>query len=280
MTQSPELEGKNLASKIRYQWTSDFWDIYGHFFDIQENFNAEMGFVKRTGIRRSQIHVGYTPEPRLPGIKRLNPHANFTYATDQENVLLLREAHFHLQVDLIDGGRFGLSWNENHEFVDEPFEIQEDLTLPVDIYNDRFWRADLSTDKSRSLYAQTRYRWGGFYGGKSKELQLTGGFRPFTGLSGELGLTYNDVGLPQGDFINHLLLSRLTYSFSTRLFLMSLVQWNGETDDVSMNIRLHYIYRPGSDLFIVYNENRLVEGADIGIQDRTIAIKLNYLFNL
>ncbi len=280
LTQTPGLGGKNTASKFRFQWTSDFWNIYGHLFNIQENFNADMGFVKRTGIRRSQMYFGYTPEPALPGVKRLNPHVNFTYTTDQENVLLLREEHVHFQVDLINGGNFGFSWNENHEFVDVPFTIQENITIPVGIYTDRFLRADLSTDKSRNLYIQTRYRWGAFYGGKSKELDISGGFRPIPNLSGEISLLYNDIDLPQGDFVNHLLISKLAYSFSTRFFLMSLIQWNGETDDVSLNMRLHYIYRPGSDLYIVYNERRLVEGMDIGIQDRTIAIKLNYLFNM
>jgi hypothetical protein len=280
MTQTPALSGKNMASKFRFQWTSDLWDFSGQYFDIQENFNAEMGFVKRTGIRKSQLHLGYTPEPAIPGVRRLNPHATYKYTTDQENVLLLSENHIHMQVDLINGGRFGLSWNENHEYIDIPFPIQDDITIPVDIYTDQFWKADFTSDKSRNLYTQTRYRWGDFYGGKSKILNFSGGFRPIPSFSGEIDLEYNDVDLPQGNFINHILRTKLTYSFSVRLFLMSLIQWNGDTDDVSVNMRLRFIYRPGSDLYIVYNERRLVEGMGTGIQDRAIAVKFNYLFNL
>ena len=83
--------------------------------------------------------------------------------------------------------------------------------------------------------------------------------------------------MPQGDFTNHLLSARLSYSFSTRLALMSLVQWNSDVDRVDVNMRLNYIHRPGSDLFIVYNERREVEGLAAGILDRTLAVKFTYL---
>jgi hypothetical protein len=43
-------------------------------------------------------------------------------------------------------------------------------------------------------------------------------------------------------------------------------------------MRLNFIHRPGSDLFIVYNERREVEGLEAGILDRTLAVKFTYLF--
>lgn len=279
ITSTPGLKDKNHAAKLGFKWVSDYWDINGYVFDIQENFNAEMGFVRRTGIRRSQIHLGYTPEPDLPGIKRLNPHIFFTYTTDQNNRLLLRRKHAHFNVELINGGNVGIQWNEEHEYVDVPFPIQEDITIPIDTYTCPWWQLDLSTDKSRNIYTQVSYRWGNFYGGRSRIADFSGGFRPVPNLSGEVSLVYNDIDLPQGDFINHLLRSKLVYSFSTRISLMSLIQWNSDTGDVSTNIRLRFIHTPGSDLYIVYNERRLIEGLETGIQDRTIAIKCNYLFN-
>jgi len=280
MTSTPNLTDRNMAGKLGFQWISNFLDIRGYYYDIQDNFNAEMGFVRRTGIRRSRIHIGYTPEPKIPGVKRLNPHATVEYTTDQANRLLERLNHAHIQVELINGGNFGLSLNENREFVDFPFEIQEDITIPVKHYSYTFWRADIRTDKSQNIYGEMRYRWGEFYSGNSKIVDLSVGVRPFSSFNGEVSLVYNDIDLPQGSFVNHLLRSNLIYNFSTHLSLMSLIQWNSETEDVSMNIRLHYIYRAGSDLYFVYNERRLVQGLETGVQDRSIAIKFNYLFNI
>jgi hypothetical protein len=61
---------------------------------------------------------------------------------------------------------------------------------------------------------------------------------------------------------------------------MSLIQWNSDTGEVNVNMKLNFIHTLGSNLFIVYNERHLVEGLETGILDRTIAIKFTYLFNL
>ncbi len=279
LTSSPELKGQNRAAKLGFQWRSDLWDAYGYYFDIQENFNAEMGFVKRTGIRRAQTHIGFTPEPDIPGVRRLNPHIFFAYTTDQDNNLLLREKHVHMVFDLINGGNIGLQWNEDHEYMNYPFSIQEEITVPVGRYTSPWWMANFSSDRSRKIYTSMSYRWGGFYGGKSRIITLRTGLRPIPSFASEISFVYNDIDLPQGDFANHLLRAKLTYNFSTRLTLMSLLQWNSDTGEVNVNIRLNFIHRPGSDLFIVYNERRLVEGLETGILDRTIAVKFTYLFN-
>ena len=279
LTASPDLRGKNTAAKLGAEWVSDFWEIRGHVLDIQDNFNAEMGFVKRTGIRTGQFYIAYTPEPNIPGVQRLNPHIMVSRTTDQSNGLLERTLHMDMVIQYINGGKTGLQWNDNYEYVDIPFEIQEKITIPVGFYPIRYFEANHQTDKSRKIYGEAKYRKGRFYGGDSKILTGKLGLRPFSNFWTEFNLIYNDVELPQGDFINHLLQSRLIYSFSTQLSLMSLLQWNSDTDEVNANIRLHFIYRPGSDLFLVYNERRMVEGIASGIQDRTIALKINYLFN-
>lgn len=278
-TSSPEIRGKNRAGKLRFQWVSDYWDISGYYFDVQENFNAEMGFVKRTGIRKYYLQTAFTPEPKLPGIRRLNPHIRFEYTTDQEDNLLLSKTHIDWAMDLMNGGRFSFQWNKEHEFVDIPFPIQEDITLLVGTYKDSYWEASLRGNKSRNFWTDVRYRWSGFYGGKGRILQLTVGFRPLPSFDSELHFVHNDIDLSQGAFINHLLRVRLNYNFSIRLALMSLVQWNSDTGEVNVNMRLNYIHTPGSDLYIVYNERRLVEGLETGILDRTIALKFTYLFN-
>jgi hypothetical protein len=280
LTSSPELRGKNWAARLGFQWKSDLWDIYGKYFNIQENFNAEMGFVKRTGIRKVSTYIGYTPEPNIPGVKRVRPHIRFSYTTDQDNNLLLRLLHTDIVVDLINGGRIQLGRDEVREFVDTPFQIQEDLILPVGMYTFPWWMATFISNKSRRFWISTKYRWGGFYSGRGRMINLLTGFRPIPNFSSEISFVYNDIDLPQGNFTNHLLRTKFMYNFSTRFSLMSLIQWNSDTGEVNINMRLNFIYKPGSDLFIVYNERRLVEGIESGPLDRTIAVKFTYLFNL
>jgi len=276
---TPEISGRNKAGKIAFQWKSNYWDINGHYIDIQDNFNPEMGFMKRNGIRYSKGHVGFTPEPNIPGLRKWDIHAAVGYTTDQENELLHERDHVHTVFYLVNGGSIGLEWNKETEFVDFPFGVQKNITLPIGTYVDYWWRGSFSTNRSRNLWTSGSYRWGGFYEGKGKIYSVRVGFRPVKSFNSSISLNYNDIDLPQGAFTNHVLRGRLIYNFSTRLALMSLIQWNSNTDEVNMNIRLSYIHRPGSHLFIVYNERRLAEGLGTGILDRTIAVKFTYLFN-
>jgi hypothetical protein len=279
LTSSPEMNTRNTAAKLGFYWISDNWDFNGSVFSIEDNFNADMGFVRRTGIRRAKTHLGFTPKPAIPGVRRLNPHVSLAYTTDQQNALLLREKHVHFNIDLINGGNLGFQWNENHEFLDEEFLINEEITIPVGLYTDAYWQLDWNTDRSRRFYTRMSYKWGDFFRGRSRIVNLRAGFRPLPSLNGEFSLVYNDIGLPQGAFVSHLLRTRLIYGFTTRLFLMSLIQWNSTTGDVDTNLRFNFIYRPGSDIYLVYNERRPVEGLAQGIRDRSLAVKFNYLFN-
>jgi hypothetical protein len=164
--------------------------------------------------------------------------------------------------------------------VDEPFSISgEEITIPVGSYSTPWWKANFSTDRSRTISGSLSYRWGGYYGGDGKMYNFSIGFKPWSNLLGTVGLAYNDIDLPQGGFTNHILRSNTTYNFSTRLALMSLIQWNGNTNQVSVNVRMSYIHRPGSYIYLVFNESRAVAGIDNGILDRTIALKYNHLLN-
>ena len=49
---------------------------------------------------------------------------------------------------------------------------------------------------------------------------------------------------------------RVDYAFSPTLSLRTLTQYNSSRDQWSTSARFRYIYRPGSDLYIVYDEVR------------------------
>ncbi|MFO7866337.1 MAG: DUF5916 domain-containing protein [Candidatus Aminicenantes bacterium] len=279
LTDSPHTEGKNSAKKFAVTWISDSLEFRGHYFDIQDNFNAEMGFYKRTGIRELQALFGYTPEPDLPGVRRLNPHINITYIEDHNRQILERNYHSHMMVQFINGGHIGFQWNDKYEFVDQTFNIQESISIPIGYYKLRYWEADYQSDKSRNIYGEIKYRYGGFYGGNGKMVNLITGFRPFSNFYSEFNIIYNDIDLPQGAFVNHLLRNRLIFSFSKKLVLMSLIQWNSDIDELNMNIRLHFIYKPGSHIYVVYNEQSMVNDLSPGMMERALAIKVNHLFN-
>ncbi len=67
--------------------------------------------------------------------------------------------------------------------------------------------------------------------------------------------TRNQIQLPgRPDAASNVVGARISYSFSPSLFVKAFAQTNDERKLASLNLLLWYIYRPGSDLYVVYNQ--------------------------
>jgi hypothetical protein len=93
-------------------------------------------------------------------------------------------------------------------------------------------------------------------------------------------LDYNRARLAGGNFDTAILGLRLVYSFTPRLFIKPFIQWNSDTHEISSNLLINFIHRPGSDLFFVYNELLDLSGIKTRTENRTLLLKFTYLFNL
>ena len=160
-----------------------------------------------------------------------------------------------------------------------PFKIRSGVTIPVGAYNMNEWIFTYTTSPGTRVYGRLNYSPTDFYGGTRQSTTAAGGFRATSQFAAELQYNRNDVDMPWGKFLVNLTTLRVDYTFSPRMTIRSLTQYNSSTHEVSNNIRYNFIHRPGSDLYIVYNELRQTGlPADIFAQkDRQVVVKLNYL---
>ena len=80
-------------------------------------------------------------------------------------------------------------------------------------------------------------------------------------------------------FRSRLVGSRVTYTMTPWMFSSALLQYNSSTHSVSANVRFRWEYRPGSEFFLVYNDQR--DTAVPGFPDltnRAVIVKINRLF--
>jgi hypothetical protein len=123
-------------------------------------------------------------------------------------------------------------------------------------------------------------RGGEFYNGTRTGLAGTVSYRiqPF----GSISITgdYNDVMLPPAyGSAKFLLLSpRLDFTLTDKLFLTTFVQYNDRYDNVNLNARFQWRYKPASDFFIVYTENYLPE--HLQSKNRALVVKFTYWLNI
>ena len=95
----------------------------------------------------------------------------------------------------------------------------------------------------------------------------------------EPSVSFNRIDLPEGQFITQLLTTRTTYTVSPLMFVSGLLQYNSSNNSMSTNLRLRWEYRPGSELFVVYNDQRDTLARRFPeLNNRAFIIKVNRLF--
>ena len=94
---------------------------------------------------------------------------------------------------------------------------------------------------------------GGFFGGKRYNNTVTLGVCLGDKFNSEFILNRNDVNLPYGDFKTNIVRTRLSYSFTPRIYVQSLVQYNSVINAWSTNLRLGWLQQANTGLFLVLN---------------------------
>ena len=153
------------------------------------------------------------------------------------------------------------------------------MTIPVGAYNFDDLNVTYNTSPSKRVYERFTFSPQTFYGGTRQNISSAIGVRASSQLSSELQYSRNDVKLPYGDFLVNLAILRVDYTFTTRATIRSLTQYNSSTHDFTNSIRFNYIYRPGSDLYIVYNDLQQTGlPSDVfAPSDRQFVVKMNFL---
>ena len=278
-TATPGLDGRDMAFYGRIAYRDPSWNLWLNYLDVQDNFNAEAGFVQRRGIRTTKAYFSPTPRPQRGMIKLMEPMYVLTYTTDQTNRMVGRLHHYMLGTTLRDDSFINVIFQQNLDVLDQPFRVRPDVTIPVGTYRMNEWTLSYNTSPGRRLYQRFSFSPNEFYDGTRRQTQVAVGARATSRLSAELQYNRNDVEMPWGEFLINLTTLRVDYTFSPRMTVRSLTQYNSATNEVSNNIRFNLIHRPGSDLYVVYNELRQTGlPTDMFAQrDRQLIVKASYL---
>ena len=95
----------------------------------------------------------------------------------------------------------------------------------------------------------------------------------------EFSSNYNQVIMPDGKFTTNLIRARLTYTFTPKIYIQSLLQYNNQSDIWSMNWRFIWQQSAATGLYIVYNQNQDYDGIPIASSTKSFVVKYSYLFD-
>ena len=176
--------------------------------------------------------------------------------------------------------RIIVGYDGNFDAPRRPFTVGPNVIIPVGQYDFGTARVAFQFGQHRRVFGLVRYDTGTFYDGDRDALSVSTARVTITRqVSLEPTLSVNHIVLPQQTFTTKLLGSRVTYTVTPDVFVSALVQFNSDIKSVSTNARLRWEYRPGSELFVVYNEQRDTAAPRFPtLVNRAFIVKVNKLF--
>jgi len=184
-------------------------------------------------------------------------------------------------------GFAGRIWPKvNIEELDEPYEISDDISVPVGRYTFPGLELYCQTPPGRLFNTLIQANMGGYYDGWRVSVGLTPTWSGISDL--EIGglLQYNLVRFPDRDqtYVAPIGQIKVLATLSVKFSASALVQYSGADDAVSANVRFRYNPREGTDFYLVYNEGLNTDRLDRTpvpplSSGRALYAKFNYTFN-
>ena len=146
--------------------------------------------------------------------------------------------------------------------------------VPPGSYRSNRFQAQVSSYPGRRVsgFFQVQ-RENDFWDGNRTTLSLNQSIKWSQNLSFDIEYRLDDIVLSGGEFSSSVSDVGINYNVSNQWLTSTTVQYDNLEDLVSINFRLNYIYRPGDDLFVVYNQTRRSD-----LTDRKLILKFTHSF--
>jgi hypothetical protein len=281
-TVTPGLGDGQYAARGSFNWEGNFFHAKGGLMSIGDGFNNELGYYRRIGTRKWFLDTGVRPRFKAlqrRGIREVHPHVLWNYYTDQHGAKNGQNFHNGLTFFFNNGGYSQLSFNQRYDFITRPLRLHPDaLPVPPGGYGWHEYQYQVQTDPSRALSGSFTATYGGLWSGTQRTINASVVVRPMYRfwVSTQVQRTDARLDIPRTSFVTNLWTIRSNYSFTTNMFLDSLVQYDRSLDQFNMNVRFNIIHRPLSDLFVVYNEQRFLTDARV-VPGRGLIVKFTQM---
>tara|TARA_B100001123_G_scaffold372312_1_gene436122 strand:- start:166 stop:2481 length:2316 start_codon:yes stop_codon:yes gene_type:complete len=280
-TRTPGLKGNDTSYQAAFNYLGD---LYGFTFDhllVGEHFNPEIGFLRRDNFRRTFTSARFSPRPvSLRAVRQFTGEVSLDYIENGAGFLETRLVNTRFETEFENSDRFSIDAQQSYEFLEAPFNVASDITIPVGGYGFQDVFVAYTMGQQRRVSGSWTFQRGGFFNGNLMAVGYSTGRIGITPqLSVEPSISINRIKLPEGTFTTQLATSRVTYTFTPRMFFGLLVQYNSSRDALSLNLRMRWEYQPGSELFVVYNDQRdtSLRGMPM-LENRAFIVKFTRLF--
>ncbi len=280
-TQSPRLSGNDYAFRLGVRHSVQRFDAEVNYTDLGDAFNPQVGFLSRAAYRKSDafLMTRWRPASFLR-LQEIRPHTSFQAFWDRDGFQETGHWHIDSHWEFRPGHEVHTGMNLTRQGVTEPFEIYPGIFVPPGTYDHAEAQIVSFTNRGAPISFNNRLVVGGFFGGDRVSLNPSVRLRVGDTMTTDFSWTWNDIHLPWGDFATNLGRLRVSYSFTPRLFVQSLVQYNDRAEIWSANLRFGWLHRANTGLFVVYNDTDDTGIRGRPITGRSLIVKVSRLIDL
>jgi len=261
-------------------------DRYSYQFDytnIGRHFDPAMGFVRRFDMVRYTNDVGFNPRPRSwPAIRQFRFNAGGFQIVGQDGQKQSTQTYVKAAAVFKYADEAGVWITNDSDRPADPFRLVRAI-VPAGAYAYTHPRFYVNTTPARRLSQQFSWETGGFYGGTKTSFVGQVLYKPWA----HLQVTYNyqrdriDIPFENGRFSTRLDGITLFAAVGRNLYSNTLIQYDSVSRQLQSNVRIRWIHRPGSDLFLVFNTARKLlepfEPRAVTDDSRAGVMKITYL---
>lgn len=288
ISQNPFVSGNNHTGGVFGRFNNRPFDIFLGGSFLGKNYNSEAGFVPAHGVYPGQwslfSSVNYKMYPKDNGIAVMGPVSQVNIAHTPDGVLTDQNYEAGYSIDFKNSMSFQAVWQYNYlrltnEF--NPINSERYVTFKEnEVYDWHALNVSFQSNQRALFSFASEITVGEYFNGKALNVRgrMSYRYQPYGSLA--LRFDYNDVRLASGYGNEKLFVvgPNFDLTFTNSLFLTTFVQFNNVADNVNLNARLQWRYKPASDFFIVYTENYLPQ--NLASKNRALVFKFTYWLNM
>ena len=260
---------------------------------IGANYDPQVGYAPRKRFNRISPELYYSWYPKSKVINNHGPGFDVDVIGNDLYGTTDWDANIWYKVAFQNTANFFMRIRRDYVYLFTPFDPSASggLQLPKgsEYYYNSFIANFQSNTRKRFFYTlQTRS--GQYFNGYRVNLDGNISYRiqPHAVLSVDFSLNRISLPSPYNSSNLELISPKFDFTFTRKLFWTTFIQYNNQNNNININSRLQWRFKPASDLFLVYTDNYFVEDQ---IKDsiqyyssqpklRAIVLKFTYWLNL
>ncbi len=288
--------GDNQSYQGLVDYSDDLYGAHAEYLAVGANFDPQVGFRRRSDFGRSFVSLRYSPRPTayFPDARKFTWSGNVEYIENGAGAVDARGYTGSFNTEFASSDQLTLTFNSDYEYIRQPFTPSgSPAPVGVGAYTYNSAAVAYMIGAQRRVSGTVTLQAGQYYDGTIRSLTFGSGNSGFNTsrvtvtqrLALEPSFSFTRIERPAGSFTTRLARTRVDYAFSPLMFASALLQYNSADNSFGTNLRFRWEYAPGSELFLVYTDERdttdpmrATPTTIRGLKNRAFVVKINRLF--